>query len=211
VRYADSVCCFQPISTSEHMASAGVFGLLQIVAFLQYLQHKIGKDKVDKIFVGLVILAVGLGIAALVGLTLAGFVAPWSGRFYSLYDTGYAKIHIPIIASVSEHQPTTWSSFFFDLHVLIAIFPAGLWFICKKIDDSRVFLVLYAVFGSYFAGVMVRLMLTLTPCVCMVGGIAFTEMLTPFFEGALDAETEAANNKAAAQASGSSSARAKSR
>ena len=39
-------------------------------------------------------------------------------RFYSLWDTGYAKIHIPIIASVSEHQPTTWVSFFFDLHIL---------------------------------------------------------------------------------------------
>ena len=48
-------------------------------------------------------------------------------RFYSLWDTGYAKIHIPIIASVSEHQPTTWFSFFFDLHILACVFPAGLW------------------------------------------------------------------------------------
>ena len=51
----------------------------------------------------------------------------------------YAKIHIPIIASVSEHQPTTWVSFFFDLHVLICTFPAGLWFVVKKINDERVF------------------------------------------------------------------------
>merc|ERR1712226_650669 len=180
---------FQPISTSEHMASAGVFGLLQVVAFLQYLQAKIGKQKVDKIFTGLVIIVIGLGFAAIAGLTIAGIIAPWSGRFYSLWDTGYAKIHIPIIASVSEHQPTTWSSYFFDLHILIAVFPAGIWFVCKKIDDSRVFLVLYAVFGSYFSGVMVRLMLTLTPCVCMAAGIAFSELLTPFFTGAIDAET----------------------
>jgi dolichyl-diphosphooligosaccharide--protein glycosyltransferase len=109
-----------------------------------------------------------------------------------MWDTGYAKIHIPIIASVSEHQPTTWSSYMFDLHILIAVFPAGIWFVCKKIDDSRVFLVIYAVFGSYFSGVMVRLMLTLTPCVCMAAGIAFSEMLTPFFEGALDAEAKSA-------------------
>jgi len=51
----------------------------------------------------------------------------------------YAKIHIPIIASVSEHQPTTWVSFFFDLHILICTFPAGLWFVVKKINDERVF------------------------------------------------------------------------
>ncbi len=69
----------------------------------------------------------------------AGFVAPWSGRFYALWDTGYAKIHIPIIASVSEHQPTTWVSFFFDLHILVCVFPAGVWFVIKEINDERVF------------------------------------------------------------------------
>lgn len=53
--------------------------------------------------------------------------------------SSYAKIHIPIIASVSEHQPTTWVSFFFDLHILVCTFPAGLWFCIKNINDERVF------------------------------------------------------------------------
>ena len=66
-------------------------------------------------------------------------MAPWSGRFYSLWDTGYAKIHIPIIASVSEHQPTTWASFFFDLHILICVFPSGIWIVLRKISDERIF------------------------------------------------------------------------
>ena len=66
-----------------------------------------------------------LGLVGIVALTAAGIVAPWSGRFYSLWDTGYARIHIPIISSVSEHQPTTWSSFFFDLHILVAVFPGN--------------------------------------------------------------------------------------
>lgn len=57
-----------------------------------------------------------------------------------LFSThSYAKIHIPIIASVSEHQPTTWVSFFFDLHILVCTFPAGLWFCIKNINDERVF------------------------------------------------------------------------
>lgn len=51
----------------------------------------------------------------------------------------YAKIHIPIIASVSEHQPTTWTSFFFDLHVLVCMFPAGVWFVMRNLTDIRVF------------------------------------------------------------------------
>lgn len=60
-------------------------------------------------------------------------------RFYSLWDTTYAKIHIPIIASVSEHQPTTWFSFFFDLHMLVSMFPVGLWYCLKDLTDTRVF------------------------------------------------------------------------
>lgn len=72
-------------------------------------------------------------------IAISGYIHPWSGRFYSLWDTGYAKIHIPIIASVSEHQPTTWVSFFFDLHILVCAFPAGVWYCIKEVNDERVF------------------------------------------------------------------------
>ncbi len=58
---------------------------------------------------------------------------------------------------------------FLDLHLLICLFPVGAWFCIKELNDERVFIVLYAVFASYFAGVMIRLMLTLTPCVCVLG------------------------------------------
>jgi len=115
-------------------------------------------------------------------LTWLGVIAPWSGRFYSLWDTGYAKIHIPIIASVSEHQPTTWVSFFFDLHILSCTFPVGAWYCIKQVNDERVFIVLYAISAVYFAGVMVRLMLTLTPVVCVLSSIAFSKTLETYLK-----------------------------
>jgi dolichyl-diphosphooligosaccharide---protein glycosyltransferase len=38
------------------------------------------------------IIAAGiLGTFAIIGLTYKGWIAPWTGRFYSLWDTGYAK------------------------------------------------------------------------------------------------------------------------
>ncbi|XP_053408984.1 dolichyl-diphosphooligosaccharide--protein glycosyltransferase subunit STT3B-like [Mercenaria mercenaria] len=166
---------FNPISTSEHMASAGVFALLNAYALLKYVQSFLTKSEFKFFFIMSVGLAAGLIFLAVVGLTWAGYIHPWSGRFYSLWDTGYAKIHIPIIASVSEHQPTTWVSFFFDLHILVCAFPAGVWYCIKQVNDERVFVVLYAIFSSYFAGVMVRLMLTLTPIVCVCAAIAFSK------------------------------------
>ncbi|XP_060560067.1 dolichyl-diphosphooligosaccharide--protein glycosyltransferase subunit STT3B-like [Ruditapes philippinarum] len=166
---------FNPISTSEHMASAGVFALLNAYGLLKYVQSFLTKSEFKFFFIVSVGLAAGLIFLAVVGLTWAGYIHPWSGRFYSLWDTGYAKIHIPIIASVSEHQPTTWVSFFFDLHILVCAFPAGVWYCIKQVNDERVFVVLYAIFSSYFAGVMVRLMLTLTPIVCVCAAIAFSK------------------------------------
>jgi len=173
---------FQPVKTSEHMASAGVFALLQAVAFIKYVQTYLSKAEFKYFFFMAGSIAAAVVFAVVVGLTWAGVVAPWSGRFYSLWDTGYAKIHIPIIASVSEHQPTTWFSFFFDLHILACVFPVGLWYCIKNINDERVFIVLYAISAVYFAGVMVRLMLTLTPCVCILAAIAFSKLFSIYLK-----------------------------
>jgi len=173
---------FQPVKTSEHMASAGVFALLQAVAFLNYLRGFLTKTDFKVFFLTAGTIAAGLVFTAVVALTWAGVIAPWSGRFYSLWDTGYAKIHIPIIASVSEHQPTTWFSFFFDLHILACVFPVGLWYCIKNVNDERVFIILYAISAVYFAGVMVRLMLTLTPCVCILSAIAFSKLFTIYLK-----------------------------
>ena len=73
-----------------------------------------------------IVLVVGLGIGGLFGLTAMGWIAPWTGRFYSLWDTNYAKIHIPIIASVSEHQPTAWPAFF---SILVCLFGYSRWYL----------------------------------------------------------------------------------
>jgi dolichyl-diphosphooligosaccharide--protein glycosyltransferase len=48
-------------------------------------------------------------------------ISPWTGRFYSLLDPTYAKEHIPIIASVSEHQPTTWYTPFLSLSLFSSL------------------------------------------------------------------------------------------
>lgn len=55
------------------------------------------------------------------------------------YSYSYGKVHSPIIESVSEHKPTTWTSLFFDLHVLVCVFPAGLWFVMQYLTDERIF------------------------------------------------------------------------
>jgi len=173
---------FQPIRTSEHMGALGVFGLLQIVAFIELVRgHVSSKQFKDLLFVSMIMAGV-VGTAAIVLLTYAGWIAPWTGRFYSLWDTGYAKKYIPIIASVSEHQPTAWPSFFMDLQFLVFVFPAGVIMCFRTLRDEHVFVIIYALVGSYFAGVMVRLMLTLTPVVCVASAIALSQVLDTYLD-----------------------------
>jgi dolichyl-diphosphooligosaccharide--protein glycosyltransferase len=187
---------FQPVSTSEHMAALGVFGLLQIVAFTQLVRsHVSSKQFQDLLFLALITVGL-LGFVGVVGLTYKGVIAPWTGRFYSLWDTGYAKKHIPIIASVSEHQPTAWPSFFMDLQFLIFVFPAGVVLCFQQLRDEHVFVIIYAVMASYFAGVMVRLMLTLTPVVCVASAVAFSSLLDTYLDAKEPVEEESSETSA---------------
>lgn len=171
---------FQPVQSSEHMLAFGVFGLCQLHALVDFVRSKLSKEQFEVLFKSMVvaILSIAVGFAAV--LTLSGKVSPWTGRFYSLLDPSYAKNHIPIIASVSEHQPTSWSSFYFDLQILVFLFPAGLYFCFDKLTDANIFIILYGVTSIYFAGVMVRLMLVLAPVMCILSGIAVSHLLTKF-------------------------------
>jgi len=189
---------FQPVQSSEHMAALGVFGLCQIHSFVDYMRAKLNKEQFELLFKS-ILLCFAIGSLSAAGIaTATGKIAPWTGRFYSLLDPSYAKNNIPIIASVSEHQPTTWSSFYFDLQMLVFMFPAGLYFCFKELTDAKIFIIMYGITSIYFAGVMVRLMLVLAPVMCILAGIAVSTTLHTYMkniefssskEGAKDAKS----------------------
>ncbi|XP_057364707.1 dolichyl-diphosphooligosaccharide--protein glycosyltransferase subunit STT3A-like [Daphnia carinata] len=168
---------FQPVQSSEHMLAFGVFGLCQLHAFTDYVRSRLTTEQFNVLFRSVLMAAGSVALAAMGILTITGKIAPWTGRFYSLLDPSYAKNHIPIIASVSEHQPTSWSSFYFDLQLLVFLFPAGLYYCFAKLTDANIFIILYGVTSIYFAGVMVRLMLVLAPVMCILSGIAVSTAL----------------------------------
>jgi dolichyl-diphosphooligosaccharide--protein glycosyltransferase len=173
---------FQPVQSSEHMAAFGVFGLLQLFAASNWVKGQMTPENFKIFYRTSLIVLIGLVVSTLTIATLTGYISPWTGRFYSLLDPTYAKDNIPIIASVSEHQPTTWASFFFDLHALVFLFPAGLYFCFKKLTDANIFLIMYGITSVYFAGVMVRLMLVLAPVACVLGAVAITSTLQTYMQ-----------------------------
>jgi dolichyl-diphosphooligosaccharide---protein glycosyltransferase len=67
-----------------------------------------------------------------------------------------------------------------DLQFLIFVFPAGVILCFRDLRDEHLFVIIYSVMASYFAGVMVRLMLTLTPVVCVASAIALSTLLDTY-------------------------------
>ena len=64
---------------------------------------------------------------------------------YAMLDPTYAKRHSPITASVSEHQPSAWSSYYFDLQILVFLTPAGFYFCFKELSNANMFIIIYGV------------------------------------------------------------------
>jgi dolichyl-diphosphooligosaccharide---protein glycosyltransferase len=176
---------FQAVQNSDHMGAFGVFLLLQVVCFVNWIRSNFDKGDEKNFYklVSFVITSViGLIVAAFLVATITGYIAPFSGRFMVLIDPTYAKKYIPIIASVSEHQPTTWASFFFDLHILTLFLPVGLYFCFRDMTDASIFFILYGVLSVYFSGVMVRLMLILAPAAVLLSSIGISQLLKSYMK-----------------------------
>ncbi|KAI7739461.1 hypothetical protein M8C21_012342, partial [Ambrosia artemisiifolia] len=196
---------FNAVMTSEHFASFLVFIIIHVVALAYYIKG-ILSPKMFKVAATLVI-SVGLVVCCAVVAVLIAVVASsptkgWSGRSLSLLDPTYASKYIPIIASVSEHQPPTWPSYFMDINILAFLVPAGIivssgclsgfqflvewqdrWVgqACfSPLSDASSFVILYIVMSAYFSGVMVRLMLVFAPAACIMSGIALSEAFDVF-------------------------------
>ncbi|RDX63095.1 Dolichyl-diphosphooligosaccharide--protein glycosyltransferase subunit STT3A [Mucuna pruriens] len=174
---------FNAVMTSEHFASFLVFIIIHVVALVYYIKG-ILSPKMFKVAVALVV-SVGLAVCGAVVAVLIALVASsptkgWSGRSLSLLDPTYASKYIPIIASVSEHQPPTWPSYFMDINVLAFLVPAGIIACFSPLSDASSFVILYIVTSVYFSGVMVRLMLVLAPAACILSGIALSQAFDVF-------------------------------
>ena len=62
------------------------------------------------------------------------------------------------------------------------VIPAGIYLCFQELKDEHVFIIIYSVLCSYFAGVMVRLMLTLTPVICVAAAIALSKLFDVYLD-----------------------------
>lgn len=156
---------FNVIDRAECAASHGVFFALQIYTFVCEFQQSFQSNRLLKqIFLGTIATVIVAAIAwFLIQLQIKGSLQ-WTGRSLTLLDPTYASKYIPIIASVSEHQPTSWTDFVFDLHILVLLSPLGMFmlFLNHLKSDGAIFIILYGGIIWYFAGYICVLITSIT-------------------------------------------------
>lgn len=168
---------FAVIRSSEHLASHCVFFIMNAFVFIEYVRQNLQAEQFQALIRLAMTVSISLFLFAFIFLTLSG-ATKYSGRSMTLLDPTYAKKYVPIIASVSEHQPTSWSSYFFDLGPLIVFMPIGFYYcLVHKCTIGKLFLAMYGVLATYFSCVMIRLMLVLAPVACIIAAIAISELL----------------------------------
>ena len=161
-----------------HVVAHVVFILFQAHSMVGFLKQHLGMSRA----VAVVRVAGGAALAA-VGLLLlvANFTSLGSdGRFAFLLNPMGNKM--AIVASVAEHQGSTWASFYGDFAVLLLLAPAGVYYCIGQWTDGALFLLAYYVSATYFASIMVRLMLVVAPAFCIMAGIAVSQTYTLYLK-----------------------------
>jgi len=92
----------------------------------------------------------------------------------------FTRLDQRILASVAEHLPSPWGSFYNVLLILIFFFPLGMYFLFKRGRDEDWFMLIYGLTAVYFAGSMIRLNLILAPGVAILAAVATFNILAPF-------------------------------
>lgn len=111
-------------------------------------------------------------------LDLLGNITGLGSRFVTIIYPAYREQQ-SIIASVGEQVPTPWGIFFYDLNILVILFPVGLYFAFKRRYEEDLLLIVYGVTAAYFTGSMIRIIIVLAPAAALLSAYALSTIFRP--------------------------------
>ncbi|EZG66584.1 oligosaccharyl transferase STT3 [Gregarina niphandrodes] len=168
------------VKSAEHLSSHVVFVVLAVWKLMQ-LQMFMKNSELCRSLLGArrtVLAACFGGLTALAVLVVSRGWSRFSGRSMTLLDPSYATKNVPIIASISEHQPPIWSVFHTELGPGFVFCPVGIFLALAQNERKHLwFLGVYAVLAAYFSAVMIRLTLVLAPAYACTAGVAIAHTL----------------------------------
>jgi len=160
------------LTESTTIALLGVMGLLAVMELSRLAPTTRGRLTVLGLAVAGVAAIAVLGVGT--GLISAGL----RGKFLATLDP-FVRNNIPLVASVAENRPSTWSSLYLEIGSIILLAVFGFFFAFQRLRDSDVLLIIFGVTGFYFAASLVRLTLILAPAMATLAAITVVELGKP--------------------------------
>lgn len=160
------------LTESTTVALLGVMGLLAVMELSRLAPTTRGRLTVLGLAVAGVVAIAVLGVGT--GLISAGL----RGKFLATLDP-FVRNNIPLVASVAENRPSTWSSLYLEIGSIILLAVFGFFFAFQRLRDSDVLLIVFGVTGFYFAASLVRLTLILAPAMATLAAITVVELGKP--------------------------------
>lgn len=162
---------FKFLTQSPVLAVLGVFSLLCAYEALRYIKT----TKMKTIFV---LAFFAFGAFSLFTLSWLGYVRPLDVKSLSILNPLTTRPEL--IASVQEHRPAAWGSFYYDLGIGAFFMPVGLFFAARNPTNRNLFLIIFGLTSIYFASSMIRLTLLLAPAISLLWALALVQLLRPF-------------------------------
>jgi dolichyl-diphosphooligosaccharide--protein glycosyltransferase len=143
---------------------------------------------VSYIFGGMcALVVVGLGYLFQSGLVVqlltaqpSGFLAGIGGKFATVIDPLIRRSGAMLLASVGEHLPAPWATFWYNLGFLVLVVPFGFYAAFRREAETDLLLIVFTLTAVYFCGSMIRLALLLAPAAAIVGSYGLIVAITPF-------------------------------
>jgi dolichyl-diphosphooligosaccharide--protein glycosyltransferase len=136
-----------------------------------------------------------LAAILLVGGFMTLLLTPIGGKFYTVVMPLLRNTQAMILASVGEHQPSDWASFFYYLGIVMILSVVGVYYSFKRLKDEDVFVILATITLVYFSGSMVRIVISLSPILALLAGYGLSNILKPFAKAISTTKEELVHRK----------------
>jgi dolichyl-diphosphooligosaccharide--protein glycosyltransferase len=97
---------------------------------------------------------------------------------------------ISLVASVGEHMPSPWATFYYNTFIPLLFIVPGIYFAYKRGNDSDIITIIITITLYYFTGSMTRIIMLFAPIAAIMGAYGISQILKSF--GALTSNRKVA-------------------
>ncbi|MBD3189292.1 MAG: hypothetical protein GF308_01540 [Candidatus Heimdallarchaeota archaeon] len=164
---------------AETLIPIAIIVVMLFLSIYRILARYIDVQKLKRTVQISTLVIIGLAIVGTIVLYALKLINPIPSKFLrTIFPTLAGSL--PLIESVAENLPSSWSNLFYNIYIMIFMIPLGLYFCIKKPNEKTLFLFMIGLTGTYFGASMVRLSLIFAPAAALVTGYTLDEVLRPF-------------------------------